>query len=454
MGQVIKSRILRIAGVLISGVVLIGIGLVGTATQAAAATPAPISGIGSSYASPALESWTNTVANAPYDLQVNWSASNSGTGRYLFASQATDFAVSDLGYVGNSYGQPPSFPFDYVPIVGEGVAFYYNVPGLTAQLQLTSSTACAILTGGITNWDDPALAAVNPGVTLPNLAIVPVTENDSEATNYAMEQWCIAEQPTLWTTFVNQQESQLGGPTDGVTLSATSPNPNWPGIAGGIDDQSTSAVASDVASHAGAIGALQLAYAHDQSGFGTPAENVALVQNASGDFTAPSSLDVTSALAYATPQDSGSQELDFNGLGPNVYNPSTYSYLLTPTTGWDPGKGATLSAFVNYALTLGQQIAPNLGFASLGEPLEHFGINEIGSDVPGAVPLTAAEQAYYTCGDLTPADVVAGNTTPSCSNPGNGLPEAPSAVIIPIAGLAAFGVAVAVRRRRLAPAAS
>ena len=60
--------------------------------------------------------------------------------------------------------------------------------------------------------------------------------------------------------------------------------------------------------------------------------------------------------------------------------------------------------------------------------------------------MTAAEQAYYTCGDLTPADVAAGNTTPSCS-PGNGLPEAPYVVALPVLALAGFGGAFAVRRR-------
>jgi phosphate transport system substrate-binding protein len=224
---------------------------------------------------------------------------NSGQGRCDFADQVADFAVSDIGYIGNVDTTPPSFPFDYVPIVGEGVAFYYNIPGLTKQLQLTSDTAYAIFTGGITNWDAPALAAANPGVTLPNLAISPVTEDDASVTNYAMEQWCIAEQPALWAAFVNSQEAQFGGPTDGVALSPTAPNPNWPGIQGGLDDASTTPVAADVANNAGAVGAVQPQYAQNQ-GLTGPAKNVALVENASGDFTAPTPIDVASALAYAT----------------------------------------------------------------------------------------------------------------------------------------------------------
>jgi len=85
-----------------------------------------------------------------------------------------------------------------------------------------------------------------------------------------------------------------------------------------------------------------------------------------------------------------------------------------------------------------------------GSTLEHFGINEVASDVPGAVPITAAERAYYTCGDLTPADVAAGNTTLSCFSPGNGLPEAPYAVAFPLVAPAVLGAVFMARRRRVA----
>ena len=179
---------------------------------------------------------------------------------------------------------------------------------------------CALLTGQITNWDDPALAASNPGVTLPNLPVIPVTQSDPEGTSYVLEQW---------------------------------------------------------------------------------------------------------------------------GLGPNVYNPSTYSYLLTPTAGSSSAKGQTLSEFVDYALTLGQQVAPDIGYAPLGQSLEEYGLSAVQNNAPGAVPPTAAEQTAIDCGDLTPAEVAAGQTTPTCGvangNPGNGLPEASYVVVFPVLALAAFG---------------
>ena len=92
---------------------------------------------------------------------------------------------------------------------------------------------------------------------------------------------------------------------------------------------------------------------------------------------------MASALAYATQLPNGTHQLNFDGAGPHVYNPSTYSYLLTPTAGWSPDKGNTMSQFVDYVLTLGQQKAPSFGYASLGLSLEQYGVNAVKANVPG-----------------------------------------------------------------------
>jgi ABC-type phosphate transport system substrate-binding protein len=375
-----------------------------------------LNGAGSSFAAPAIENFTHSVGQAPYSLAVNYSSTSSGDGRLEFSNQTTNFAVSDIAYgLGSTDTVPPSFPFIYVPITAGGIAFMYNIPNLTKTLQLSSRTACGLLTGGITNWNDPNIAADNPGVTLPNLTVRPVTESDSAGTNFVLEEWCISQQPTLWAAFANSQIHQPGGPGDGVAISATQPNSNWPGLPGGLDQQSTSGVASSIATNAGAIGAVQVKYASDL-GFtaNTPAKGVASVLNASGKYTQPTPVDVASALAYATQLDNGTHQLNFGGVGPNVYNPSTYSYLLTRTTGWDPAKGAVLSAFVNYALTLGQQASPSFGYASLGLSLEQYGVKAVLADVPGAVAVTATENKAFACGDLTPSEVAAGATSPTC----------------------------------------
>jgi ABC-type phosphate transport system substrate-binding protein len=394
---------------------------IGMISPADATSYAQINGTGSSFAAPAVTDWTHQVSGAPYSLAINYTSSSSGQGRYEFTNGTTDFAVSDTGYVAGEVGtEPPNFPFIFIPITAAGIAFMYNIPGLSGEsaLELTSYTACAVFTGAVTNWDSPIFKdnGANAGVNLPNLAIRPVTENDTTGVNYVMEEWCIDEQPALWSAFANSQEHQSGGPTDGVPISATAPNSNWPGISGGIDDNSTTAIASDVQGNSGAIGAVQVSYANDDGFYGssaTSAHNVASVLNASGDYTQPTPVDVDSALAYATQLANGTHELNFNGTGPHVYNPSTYSYLLTPTTGWQASKGATMSAFVEYVLTIGQHNTPP-GYGSLGLSLERYGIDAVLADVPGAVPVTAEENSNYACGDLTPTEVQAGQTTPTC----------------------------------------
>lgn len=175
---------------------------------------------------------------------------------------------------------------------------------------------------------------------------------------------------------------------------------------------------------------------------------MASVENASGDFTQPTSGDVASGLAYASLLSDGVAQLDFNGLGPFVYPLAMFSYLLTPTTGWDPAKGAVMSQFIDYALTLGQQTSVRLGYAALGLALEQSGVAATQSGVPGAVPLTPDEQAAYACGDLTPAEVQAGQTSPTCGPPGE-TPEAPYALALPLVAGIVIVTYLGYQRRRV-----
>src|SRR5271168_3499135 len=100
-----------------------------------------------------------------------------------------------------------------------------------------------------------------------------------------------------------------GPPPSGVAISATTAGANWEAPGNGYDEQSTSAVAANVASGEGAIGFVESNYAAYQGFTGSnPAQAVAEVQNASGDFTLPTPVNVTSALAYATTEGSSLAE--------------------------------------------------------------------------------------------------------------------------------------------------
>ena len=386
-----------------------------TTTSSLPAVPAPrtattIVGSGSSFAGPEVLQWTADTARSPYNLTVDYTSTSSGDGRFNFGNGTVDFAVSDIPYQAKAFDTAqPNFPFIYVPVTAGGLAFMYHLSGLSKTLQLSSYSACAIMTGGVKMWNDPVIAADNPGVSLPAVPITPVIRSDLAGTNFVLQEYCIHEQPAMWKAFVTSP-AVTSDPQQVGDLSATEPRSDWPIFVSGVLASGSAAAADDVAvpNDNGYITAVETAYALQRN---LP---VASVKNASGDYTQPTAVGVDSALAYATQQANGTHTLNFDGTGPNVYNPSTYSYLLTPTTGWNAAKGTTLSQFAYYSLTLGQQKAPEIGYASLGLSLEQYGVNAIKSQVPGAGALTAQEQNAYACGDLTVPEVQAGQTQPTC----------------------------------------
>lgn len=396
-------RLALVAGVLATW----GIGAASPAVAAAAS----LDGTGSSFAGPEINQWIVDTGKSPYNLNMNYTSQSSSDGRFQFANQTVDYGVSDIPYQPAPFDTAkPNFPFMYVPVTAGGLAFMYHIDGFSKTLQLSSYSACAIFTGGVTNWDDPIIAADNPGASLPNLEIHPVIRSDLAGTNFVFQEWCIHEQPQLWAAFATSPA--IGSiPGQVADRSPTQPRSDWPIFNNAVSTSGSSSAADIVANSNddGYITAVETAYAIQHDNY-----PVASVKNASGLYTQPTAVDVASALAYATQQANGTHVLNFDGTGPHVYNPSTYSYLLSPTSGWNSAKGAALSQFVDYALTLGQIEAPKIGYASLGLSLERYGVDAMKNNVPGAVSPSTAEQNAYACGDLTPSEVQAGQTTPTC----------------------------------------
>lgn len=368
-----------------------------------------ILGDGAQFAAPEVAQWVTDVARQPYDLSINFTPRSSRDARYDFTQGTEDFAVSDIRYQPYPYdtAAPAAGTFIYLPVTAGGLAFMYNLPGVSG-LQLSSYSACALLSGAVAFWDDPVVEADNPGVALPHVKVTPVIDSDAAGTNYVLEEYCLADQPALWAAFVASALSYSTGV--GVSdIFPTQPSSDWPRFPAGVFTSGSSSQADTVAApqSTGYITAVETSYAIQRH---TP---VASVKNATGIYVQPSDVAVASALAYAVQQPDGTHVLNFAGLGPHVYNPSTYSYVLAPTAGFNPAKGAVLGAFLDYDLTLGQQQAPGIGYASLGLSLERQGVDRLQA-VPGDPALTAAEQAGYACGDLTPTDVAAGVTSPTC----------------------------------------
>jgi len=186
---------------------------------------------------------------------------------------------------------------------------------------------------------------------------------------------------------------------------------------------------------------------------------VAQVQNAANQFTSPDATAVNIALAYATQDPNGTHHLKFDTTDPAAYNPSTYSYLLAPTTGFDPSKGSTLAQLIDYAVTTGQNAAVPLGYAPLGPCLVAFSL-DAALQVPGAPSRPAGTPTLDNCvqaaqqQNVQAGSVNAGSTQTGGAPAGGTvppiLPDSPYAVALPLSagGLLGIGFTILKRRRR------
>ena len=178
----------------------------------------------------------------------------------------------------------------------------------------------------------------------------------------------------------------------------------------------TAAVAGNMSSTAGAIGAVQFKYAIDAgfTGIGDPSKGVASVQNASGDYTQPTPVDVASALAYATQLPNGTHQLNFNGVGSTSTTPRRTATSHAHHR-LEPRQGRGVEPVRQLHADPGTAGGAQLRLRQPGPVARALRDRRREKDVPGAVATTDGREAKgYSCGDLTPAEVAAGQTTPTC----------------------------------------
>jgi phosphate transport system substrate-binding protein len=386
--------------------------LIASAPEAWAATP--ITGGGSGFAALEISQWQADVASpANGSLHVNYSSQSSGIGRQYFATNTWDFAASDIRYINgfeNAYlnqmqsgrcgGRLAAQCFQYVPVSAGGLGFMYNLTNADGSrmtnLRLTPSDVCGLFTGRITSWNQ--LSSNNPSLRNSSQAITPVVRQDEAGESYVLSQFCIAQDPSDWSAFAHFQltnpcaATQEYASQDVQAFTSGLPIPTWPSVllnchnipvANGSDGVANTV--ADPTQGPGSITYNAAAYALVRS-FPN-----AFVQNAAGSFTEPNSLSVTIALEFASPVGDGTFTLDFSerrGADPRAYNPSTYSYVLAQTGGFDTGRGTTLADFLCYAIGKGQQRAAALLYAPLSAQVQAIGEAAI-LKVPGAPPSAA-----------------------------------------------------------------
>jgi ABC-type phosphate transport system substrate-binding protein len=376
-------------------------------TGVAYAAGPTVTGTGSSFAALEIEQWKSDVANE-YDIAINYQAGGSTQGRLNYLNGTVDFGASDIEYQSdeqNLINASSRKDFVYVPVSAGPVALMFNLigpGGRISELNLTRRDACRIFTEPEIKWNDPSIQATNPGVALPDRRIRPVVRNDGSGTSYVLSEYCINVAADVWETFkayvANNSPDQ-----NSIPLREGQPVSTWPqGIGSATGATAATGVAQTVQLSPDTITYNDAATAITTFIDGATSP-VMSVENAAGVFVKPLPSASSIALGYAEARANGTFALRYDGADPRAYFPSTYSYVIAQTSGFDPAKGAVLGTFLNYAVTAGQRNVEELSYSRLSTILVNLALDKV-QQIPGAPP-----RPTDLAGAPPPPDVLAGN---------------------------------------------
>jgi phosphate transport system substrate-binding protein len=327
---------------------LAGCGSTTTSTQGGTFASAALVGAGATFPGPVYSQWAQSFVKVEPSAQVNYQAIGSGGGVQQFISKTVDFGATDVSLLASETAKVTA-PFIQFPTCLGAVVVSYNLPEVTTPLKLDGATIAKIFLGTITKWNDPAIAALNSGVTLPATAIQVVHRADGSGTTSIFTKW-LKGQSADWASKVGAGKSV-----------------QWPTGQGG---NGNAGVAASMKQTAGSIGYLELQYALSS---GLP---VASVKAPDGGFVVPNVESVAKAASdLSFPISETTSILDSKVAG--AYPISSTTYILIYAGQTDQAKAQTLVDFWTWALTKGQAELGTLNYAPLPDSVAKASIAEL-----------------------------------------------------------------------------
>ena len=296
-----------------------------------------INGAGATFPYPLYSKWFSEYNKLHSDLKFNYQSIGSGGGVKQITEKTVDFGASDAPLTDAELQKAPGVL--HVPTVLGAVAIVYN--GAPEGVKLTSESVAEIFLGKLTRWNDPKIAAANPGVKLPDQAITVVHRSDGSGTTAVFTDFLAKVSPD-WKSTVGAGKSV-----------------KWPVGLGGKGNEG---VTGSVKATPGAIGYVELAYARQNK------LSMASLKNADGQFVAPS-IESTSAAAANVDMPADYRVSITNAKGKGAYPISAFTYLLIYQDQTDAAKGKAVADFLWWAIHEGQKLAPALDYAPLPAPV-------------------------------------------------------------------------------------
>ena len=299
-----------------------------------------INGAGATFPYPLYSKWFDEYAKVDPSVRFNYQSIGSGGGQKQILAETVDFGASDGPMSDENLSKAPG-KILHLPTVAGAVVAIYNLPG-APKLKLDGPVLADIFMGKITRWNDPKIAAMNPGEKLPGTDLVVVHRSDGSGTSYIFTDFLSSVSPG-WEKTVGRNTSV-----------------KWPV---GLGAKGNEGVAGQVKQMPGTIGYVELAYAHQNK------LAFADLKNSSGKFVTASVESITEALASASVPDDFRFSM-VNPAGEKAYPVAGATWLLVYEQQKDAAKGKKLVEFFKWALTQGEGMAGSLDYAPLPEAVQ------------------------------------------------------------------------------------
>jgi phosphate transport system substrate-binding protein len=295
-----------------------------------------VTGAGSSFVYPLLSQWS-TDYNAATGTKVNYTSIGSGAGIAQIKAATIDFGASDKPMASDELAQ---FGLAQFPIIIGGVVPVVNVEGVApGKLRLDGATLARIFLGAITQWNDPAIAALNPGVPLGSGAISVVHRSDGSGTTFNFVNY-LSKASADW-------KSKVG---EGTSVQ-------WPVGVGGKGNEGVAAYVKQIKN---SIGYVELEYAL-KTGMAYTA-----LKNHAGNFVEPG-LDTFEAAA-ASADWAGAKDFQLvitDAPGANAWPIAASVFVIVYKQPKDAPRSKSAFDFFRWALEKGQSRAKELNYVAL-----------------------------------------------------------------------------------------
>ncbi|OCQ92984.1 phosphate ABC transporter substrate-binding protein PstS [Nostoc sp. MBR 210] len=296
-----------------------------------------LTGAGASFPAPLYTSWFTELNKKYPSLQVNYQSVGSGAGVEQFIKGTVDFGASDVAMKDDEIQKVPQDKgVILLPMTAGSIVLAYNLPDV-AELKLPRAVYTDILLGKIKTWNDPKIKAANPDAKLPDQAITVIHRSDGSGTTGVFTKHLSTISPE-WKTKIG----------DGKTV-------NWPVGVGGKGNEG---VTAQIQQTQGSIGYVEYGYAKQNQ------LKYAALENKGGKFVVPTDESAAKTLEAVTlPENLRAFITDPEGA--DSYPIVTYSWIMAYKKYADPAKAKAVEAMIEYGLTEGQKLAPELGYVPL-----------------------------------------------------------------------------------------